>query len=552
MDREALSETTDSELRSHLAVLRSRRWSVIVLVVVATAIALTLSFRQTPLYRGESRVLVKSSSPDAYYVAPPDLPTEAQLVKSEPVARLVKDELRSDKPTAYFLNNLSVDPVPESAVMRLIFVSGDATEAQQAANAFGSNYIQYRRQQTQAVLEQSQASLQSQIDKLERQLAQVAADQAAAVNENNAELAAALEAERGTLIARLGVLEQRLSDLEPQDTADLGGGEVIEAATLPTSPFSPNHISNGVLGALVGLFLGVGVAFARERLDERIRNREDAEEWLRSPVIAVIPRHAGANPKKQEWTLVARSEPHSHVTEHYRTLRTNMQFVMGGTGMKSVLLSSPSAREGKTTTTANLAVTLAEAGKRIVLVSADMRRPMIENYFGVKSDHGLSTWLASEEDEPWAIIQDPGVRNLRVIPTGHIPPNPAELLSSPRMGRLLQALEAHSDLVLLDTPPVLAVADAPILASFAGGSILVVESGSTERSAAQRAKAELERAGRPLLGLIVNSVAERTSDYYYTGSYYSTPQTETRGAGKPAPERGGLRGLLSSISPRRR
>lgn len=509
-----LPETTNSELRSHLAVLRSRRWSVIVLVVIATAIALALSFRQTPLYRAETRVLVKSSSPDAYYVAPPDLPTEAQLVKSEPVAQLVKEEMRSDRPTTFFLNNLSVDPVPESAVMRLIFVSSDATEAQQATNAFGRNYIQYRREQTQAVLEGSQASLQSQIDKLERQLAQVAADQAAAGNENNAELAAALEAQSGTLIARLGVLEQRLSDLEPEDTADLGGGEVLEAARLPADPFSPNYISNGLLGGFVGLFLGVGVAFARERLDERIHSREDAEEWLRSPVIAVIPRHAGANPKKNEWDLVARSEPHSHVTEYYRTLRTNLQFVMSGTGTKSVLLSSPSAREGKTTTTANLAVILAEAGKRVVLVSADMRSPMIENYFHVKSDYGLATWLASEEEEPWSIIPDPEIGNLRLIPTGQIPPNPAELLSSPRMGKLLQSLEAHSDLVLLDTPPVLSVADAAIIASFSGGSILVVESRSTERSAALRAKEELQRAGHPLLGVIVISVTDRTSNYY--------------------------------------
>lgn len=548
MDQSATSEAPTSELRNYLSVIRSRKWSVILVVALAMSAALVLSLRQTPLYRAETRLLVKPPSGDAYYVAPPDLPTEAQLAKSEPVALMVKEDLQSGRSTTSLLNSLNVDPVPESAVMKLTFVSPDANEAEQASNAFAADYITYRRAQTRAVLQKGEETLQKQIDRLERQLAQVARDQQAATAEGNLELAATLEAQRGGLIARLGVLQQRLQDIKPDNTVDLGGGEIIEAATVPTAPFSPNHTTNALLGAIAGLFLGLGLAFGRERLDERIRTRADAEEWLRSPVLATIPRHERANPKKDEWNLVSRSSPNSHVTEAYRSLRTNLQFVTFAAGIKSVLLSSPSAREGKTTTTANLAVTLAEAGKRVILLSADMRRPLIENYFQVDSDYGLSTWLASDEEEPWDIIRDPGVPNLRLIPTGQVPPNPAELLSSQRMGHLMRSLEKHSDIVLIDSPPVLAVADASILASFAGGSILLVQAGSTERAAAQRAKEELERAGRRLLGVVVNSVDNRVSGYYYAGDYYTGVEAAGEASSGPPTNEKRRFGILSRSS----
>jgi capsular exopolysaccharide synthesis family protein len=235
----------------------------------------------------------------------------------------------------------------------------------------------------------------------------------------------------------------------------------------------------------------------------------------------MIPRFSRKERAGEDFELVSRAAPSSQVTEAYRRLRTNLQFVTTASRVKSLIITSPSPREGKTTTTANLALTLAEAGKRVVVVSADLRRPQLEKYFNINGEKGLSDWLASNEKEFWEIMYDPGVPNLRVIPAGNTPSKPAELLSSDRMVDMLQVLEAHADMVLVDTPPVLAVADTAILGSLTGGSILVVQAGSTERPAAQRAKDELLRAGYTPLGVVINAVQERDTDYYYTGDYYS-------------------------------
>ena len=516
MSQVPVREGSSSDLRNYLAVVRSRKWIVILVTLLGIGAALALSYRQTAMYRAETRVVV---APVPGEEEPPDVITEAQLAKSDPVAGMVKRDLGTDRTRTSLLSGLTVDPLPESDVMTLSYVSPDPEFAQQAATSFSVNYIQYRRTQTRNLLERAEAELQGQIDDLETELENLAAAIEEATESNQSAESARLEAERGTVVARLGVLEQRLQDLNPDATTGLGGGEIIETADLPTSPFSPNHITNGLLGAMAGLFLGLSIAFARERLDERIHTRGEAEEWLRTPVLATIPKFARRR-RKPEFDLVSRTVPNGSAAEAYRRLRTNLQFVVPE-GTKSVLVSSPSPREGKTTTTANLAVTLAEAGKRVIVVSADMRRPQIENYFGVNGQKGLSNWLASGDSEIWDIMHDPGIPNLRLIPSGQIPANPAELLSSDRMAQLIGVLETHSDLVLLDTPPVLAVADASILASVVGASVLLVQSGGTDRQAAHRAKEELERAGRSILGVVVGEVEDRSPGYYYTGEYYS-------------------------------
>jgi len=313
----------------------------------------------------------------------------------------------------------------------------------------------------------------------------------------------------------------------------LGGGEVIESATLPSAPYSPNHLSNGLIGALFGLMLGIGAAFLRDRLDDRFRGRGDLERAVGAPVLATVAKFRVA---RNSYPLPVRVDPRGPASEAYRSLRANVQFLAASQGIRSFVVTSPGAGEGKTATSANLAVALAQAGVRVFLVSADLRRPVVERYFSLpKGSTGLSTWLAGQRDDDdlWRLVQDPGIPYLRVLACGPIPQNPPELLASPRLRALVSELEDNSDVVLYDSAPTLGLADTIVLASRVGGTLLVVDAGATGRSAAVHARQELERVGARIVGSVLNALDPSSTTYYYP-AYHSTYEPPLSGEGNGA------------------
>lgn len=245
-----------------------------------------------------------------------------------------------------------------------------------------------------------------------------------------------------------------------------GGGQVLAPATLPASPSSPNLLRNALLAAFLGLALGVGLAFLRERLEDRFMGREDVERTLGAPVLATIPRFAGKR-KDDPSKLIVRTDPHSLASESYRSLRTNLEFIASTTGRNSFLITSPSA--GKSVTAANVALAFAQSGRRTIVISGDLRRPTIKRIFDVQPTDGLSRYLAGQTDQLEEIIVNPGISNLRILPTAPMPPNPAELMTSPRMGQVIADLEANCDMLLIDSAPTLPVADATIMIAHVGG-----------------------------------------------------------------------------------
>jgi non-specific protein-tyrosine kinase len=222
-----------------------------------------------------------------------------------------------------------------------------------------------------------------------------------------------------------------------------------------------------------------------------------------------------------------------------------VDFTLAGNGKPSMLVTSATPGEGKTFTAANLAVIAALAGKRVVLVDCDLRRPSLHRIFGALNDHGLSNLLISERIDPEAFLRPTKVDGLRLLASGPIPPNAAELLGSPRMERIIARLATIADLVLYDSPPILVVADTSLLASRIGQAILVVKSGSLRSDAAIRARAALENAGAKLLGVVLNQVPRAGAGYdYYHDNYYSAATQEQPGAR--------WRGLLKGKWPRSR
>lgn len=522
MDEPTFSNAVD--LREYLAVLRARKWSIFLVTAIVVGSALFFSYRQTPLYAATTRLLVKGVPTDSSgFVALPNLQTEAEILNSEPVALRVISDLDLDIAPRALIDGVEVEPAAETAqVLALSYTSPDPALARDIPNSFAANYISHKEEQAREAIELGREALENQITAVQNNLNAVTRE----IDEigNDEVLAATLENERSTLIARLGVLQQRLDDYQARQPLNLAGGEIIEPASLPGSPSSPDHVRNGLLALFLGVVLGVGLAFLRERLDDRLRGRDDLERALQVPVLVTVPKFPSTSKTGDE--IVTISQPKGSASEAYRSLRTNLQFLSVQRELRSVLITSPSAGEGKTATAVNLAVAFAQAGKRVVLVSADLRRPTLDRYFGIPNQEGLTTWLMAADRELWGLIRDPGIDNLRIVPCGPIPPNPAELLSSTRVTELIDLLEANADLVLIDSPPALAVADAAILATHVDGTLLVVDAHGTNRSAASRAAEELQRVGAGLLGSVLNSFDPSASPYYqqayYSSHYYSS------------------------------
>ncbi len=216
-------------------------------------------------------------------------------------------------------------------------------------------------------------------------------------------------------------------------------------------------------------------------------------------------------------SLVTLTNPRSPVSEAYRTLRTNLEFSSLDKPIKTMVVTSPGVGEGKSTTLANLAVTLALAEREVILVDCDLRRPSQHEIFGLSNGVGLTTMVVDDGAMKEPPLLDTGVAGLRLLTTGPLPPNPSELVGSRRMGEIISVLAERSDIVLFDAPPVVAVTDAAVLASRVDGVLLVIKAGSTKRDHARRAKALLEKVNAHLLGVVLNNIKMDTSYYsYYT------------------------------------
>jgi tyrosine-protein kinase len=515
------------DIRRYLGVIRARKWTIILAVAVVVGLSVGISFRQTPLYHSSARVLVQPvpyGATSSSALLPVDVATEGQIVGSESVAELVRNDLGYEGSALSLLGHIDVRGATGAVgtnsgtqVLIIGYTSPDPAFARDAADAFAEDYLEYRQRQALRNLLAARKPIQTRLNAVSQQLDEIADEFAEATAAEDQSLAAALDNQRTVLVARLGVLQQRLDDLQPSEAARSGGGQVIQSAITPTSPSSPNRVRNAMLGVIIGIGLGIGLAFLRERLDDRFRGRADLELALNAPVLATVPRFTvdKQNPRR----LIILEEPTGIASESYRSLRTNLQYVLSQRNAKSVVVTSSSAADGKTATTCNLAVAIAQTGRRVVLVSADLRRPTLENYFGVSSSSGLSTFLM-EQGGVKEITKEVGIPYLRLVPSGQVPFNPAELLTSPRLSQLVSLLEENADVVLFDSPPVLAVADAAIISARVGGAIVVVDASKTHRSASLHAKQEIERAGGQVLGSVLNGFNPSQSPYdYYSSSY---------------------------------
>lgn len=274
---------------------------------------------------------------------------------------------------------------------------------------------------------------------------------------------------------------------------------VVRPATLPTNPVSPRPVVNLALGVLAGLALGVGIAVLRETLDTSVKSSEDLQKLTGSSALGVIAYDGQA----QKNPLVSQVDSRTGRGEAFRTLRTNLRFVDVDNPPRTVVVTSSIAGEGKSTTACNLALTLASAGVRVILVEGDLRRPRVADYMGLEGAVGLTDVLIGRTSLE-AVLQPWGSSTLSVLTSGGLPPNPSELLSSTQMNELLAAMRARADIVLIDAPPLLPVTDAAVLSRECDGALVVVRQGKTTREQVTRALEALRSVDARVLGTVLN------------------------------------------------
>ena len=492
-------------LRDYLAVIRRRWWIVLGAFVITTGIAVGLSVTQTPIYEAEAQMLVQTRSTDSLFDTGFDLrggdatravQTEIQVLEGERVrTRLMSNLSLEERPPT-----VSASVVGSTDVISVKVRSTSPDTAGTLANAYVEAYIDERREQAVDDLLAASAQVQNKITELQGQVESLPEG----------------DAQRIPLLAQQSAFRETLNQLQVDTAPKPGGASVVKSAEVPTDPVEPTPLRTGTLAAVVGLLLGLGAAFAIDYFDDSVRSEDDLERLSPLPVLAVVPIDPPVDHRP-----VSLSAPGDYAVEIYRGLRTNIQFLGLDRDVKIIQVTSSLPSEGKTTTATNLASVLAQAGRSVAVVDADLRRPRIHEVFATPVSPGLTDLLVGE---PIAYVARPlEIEDLpmSLVPSGAVPGNPSELLSSQRCRDVIRELADAYDYVIVDSAPVLPVADSVALARAVDAVLFVVQAKSTSRRQVVEALERLERVLAPVIGLVLNQAraADRTGGYGYGYGY---------------------------------
>lgn len=581
------------ELRHYVDILRRHKWFIVEAVIAVGLVAAIVSSLRPPSYKATARVLLRPNDPTEQlnpenanqsvaidpnrYVA-----GQEKIVASYGVAQ----------EAAKSLQGLSVEEVDrkiavaqdgQSNVLLISATDEEPAQARDIANAAAKGYIENRRQAAVAGLEQAAKDLEVRLAPLQNTIA----DLDARIGEGStvpgatsqlvtptppggstaaptrpasqvdpgpgaggqATTAEALKAARYAAAVQYETLFARQQELLVNISLKRGEAELIEEALLPTEAVSPKPTRDAVLGVFVGLIFGVGITFLREQLNDRLRSPEEVEQISGLPLLARLPLDDDTARGAAGVAVVER--PNSPLAESIRSLRTSIQYLGVDRPIKLIVVTSSIPGEGKSLVAANLATMFAQADYRTLLVSADLRRSSIDELFGAHAPTpGLTGVIAPTagvghtarsngngktertgvemSGSARAVVKTP-VANLLLLPSGPTPPNPAELLGSGRMSSLLAEWRTSADVVILDTPPLLAVTDAAVLAARSDGVVLVAAVNQTRRDALKQSAAILEGTGARLLGVVANKVPPSGQTGYYYSGYYGPAPVERAG-----------------------
>lgn len=535
----------ENEIKIYAALIWRWLWLILLCMVLGGVGAFVTSRLSTPIYQAGSTLLINEARGASTNYQ--DILTSERLSRTyaEMIGqRAVREETAAQLgiPMDLFdqdVTDLRVATVRDTQLLRITVEGASPQLVAAVANTLPQIFIDRLQNIQSARYATSKQNLQNQLQILDASIEQTqAALDAIGIAQNAQERT---EQERlQNLLAQTqnsyATLLARFEDLRLVEAQSVDSITIVERASEPLSPIRPRTMTNTLLAAIVGAMLALGVVFLIEYLDDRIRSPEELTRALDTAWMGAIAQIPGVKPG--QWSpaqLIAQREPRHPVVEAFRRLRTNLQFSQVDTGLRSLMVTSANPGDGKSINAANLAIVMAQAGHSVVLVDADLRRPVQHKIFDLPAAPGLTDALL-EADDALSFVWETETPNLRLMPCGKRAPNPAELVGSARMQALLARLQTVAEVVILDAPPVMAVADAQILGRQVEGVLLVIDARSTSRAAASRAADALRQVGANLLGAVVNRLDRGSrgyGDYSYQYYYYS------EGGEENSPQRNG-------------
>jgi capsular exopolysaccharide synthesis family protein len=507
-------EAREPTLRSYVAVLRRRKWWVIAVTVLGLVASLGYSLTQPKAYSASAQLLIQAeagvtTAGNPQPITSTDVLTELQLMTSAPVEAAVTRQLGSAP-------NVTAAEVGQTNVVSVTASAASPARAALIANAYATAFVTYQRSVTIANLAAAEVQLSRQIASTAAQAKSLQSNPAAAAQVN-------------ALLSSESTLKDQLAQLQVNGAVATEAVQLVSPATPPSAPSSPKPVRDAILGLLLGLLVGIGLALVVEHLDDTVYLKEDVERLTSgSRVLGLVPMVDTWKNRDQAF-VIAVAKPNSVIGEAYRSLRTSLQFAALDGLARVILVTSASAGEGKSATVANLGVVLATGGERVVIVSCDLRRPRLARFFGLDDQVGLTTVLLGRCPLQEALQPVPGIDGLTILPTGERPSDPTGVLGSDQLTSVFGQLSTMFDRVLIDSPPLLPVTDAVILSQAVDTTLLVVAAGQTRGRDLHRATEALSLVHAGTIGVVLNEVTRSTGYGYGYGKGYGKGYRYGRG-----------------------
>jgi polysaccharide biosynthesis transport protein len=526
------------DLRRQIAIIRAWLPLLVASVVLAAGAAFLVSSQLPKTYEAKVKLMVGQSlsaaDPDytQILVSQRLATTYASIATNRPMLEAVIKQLGISMTPDELSRRIRVSVPVDSTELVISTQDGDPTRAADISNALAEQLVlassetKGRQAEIQTFIDSSLRDTQAQIVSTQARI-----DALNALPTRTAKEDADLVSLEGSLATLRSTFATLLSFFSGTASNVL---TVSDPATVPVDPISPKVFLYTLLAAVVGLLLAGSIMALATHLDDKIRDSDAVLEVAGLSTLGTIGRMRGGKERKEMYRLAAILYPRSGDAEAYRALRTNIEFSSVDTPMRTLLVTSSMPGEGKTVTAANLAVVFAQTGRRVLLVDADLRKPGVHIVFDLPNTHGLTTLLRSDDVSLDAIAQTTEQENLRILTTGPLPPNPAELMGTQRMRALLERMKNAADIIIVDSPPLQAVTDSAILSSFLDGTLLVIDAEHSRPRAVRLARETLGKAGANVLGAVLNRIAARArSDYAdYYGDYYASAEATKAPAGR--------------------